>query len=207
MPSPVRDRLSATYEVVYLLSRAPVYYFDLDAVRQPHTSRVNPARRPGRESLPPAWRGPNAVGAGGLSALRAAGRVGRPLGKNPGDVWRLASAGYRGAHFATFPRGLAERALRAGCPEARCQRCRRPWRRSTLRALGAVASRGVLRPGCTCQAESEPGLVLDPFMGAGTTAVAAEALGRDWLGIELNPDFAALAERRVAAALGQRAAA
>jgi site-specific DNA-methyltransferase (adenine-specific) len=37
-------------------------------------------------------------------------------------------------------------------------------------------------------------------MGAGTTAVAAEALGRDWLGIELNPAYAALAEQRLAAA-------
>jgi DNA modification methylase len=35
--------------------------------------------------------------------------------------------------------------------------------------------------------------VLDPFFGAGTTAIAAERLGRDWLGIELNPAFAAQA--------------
>jgi DNA modification methylase len=42
--------------------------------------------------------------------------------------------------------------------------------------------------------------VLDPFFGAGTTAVAAQQLGRDWLGIELNPDFAALAETRIAEA-------
>jgi DNA modification methylase len=42
--------------------------------------------------------------------------------------------------------------------------------------------------------------VLDPFMGAGTTAVSAEKHGRDWLGIELNPEFAALANDRIAAA-------
>lgn len=47
------------------------------------------------------------------------------------------------------------------------------------------------------------GVVLDPFMGAGTTAVAAEQLGRDWLGIELNPEFAALANQRIAAARAQ----
>jgi site-specific DNA-methyltransferase (adenine-specific) len=39
--------------------------------------------------------------------------------------------------------------------------------------------------------------VLDPFFGAGTTGVAAQALDRDWLGIELNPSFASLAEQRV----------
>ena len=53
---------------------------------------------------------------------------------------------------------------------------------------------------------SVPGLVLDPFVGAGTTAVAAERLGRDWIGIELNPDFAALAERRITGERGQPAA-
>jgi len=39
--------------------------------------------------------------------------------------------------------------------------------------------------------------VLDPFMGSGTVAVVAEQHGRDWLGIELNPDFAALADERL----------
>jgi DNA modification methylase len=37
-------------------------------------------------------------------------------------------------------------------------------------------------------------------MGSGTTAVVAERLGRNWLGIELSPDFAAMAMRRAAAA-------
>ena len=55
-----------------------------------------------------------------------------------------------------------------------------------------------LAPTCRCQALSEPGLVLDPFLGTGTTAVAAEQLARDWLGIELNPRFTAMAEQRIA---------
>jgi DNA modification methylase len=60
--------------------------------------------------------------------------------------------------------------------------------------------RGALKPSCACNVGSEPGLVLDPFIGSGTTAVAAEALGRNWLGIELNPEFAVMAERRIATA-------
>jgi DNA modification methylase len=43
-----------------------------------------------------------------------------------------------------------------------------------------------------------PGLVLDPFMGAGTVALAAERFKRDWLGIELNPEFAHLSLNRLA---------
>lgn len=43
------------------------------------------------------------------------------------------------------------------------------------------------------------GVVLDPFMGAGTTAVVAERLGRRWVGCELNPEYAAIAEARIKA--------
>ena len=41
------------------------------------------------------------------------------------------------------------------------------------------------------------GIVLDPFMGAGTTAVMAKKLGRDFLGIELNPEYIKIAEKRL----------
>ena len=41
------------------------------------------------------------------------------------------------------------------------------------------------------------GTVLDPFMGAGTTAVVAERLGRRWVGSELNPDYCNIAMNRI----------
>jgi len=40
-------------------------------------------------------------------------------------------------------------------------------------------------------------IVLDPFMGSGTTAVVAKKLGRDFIGIELNPDYIKIAEKRI----------
>lgn len=43
----------------------------------------------------------------------------------------------------------------------------------------------------------ENGLVYDPFMGAGTTAVVAEKHGRKWAGSELNPAYAEIAIRRI----------
>lgn len=46
---------------------------------------------------------------------------------------------------------------------------------------------------------TEPGLVLDPFGGAGTTALAALNHGRDYILIELNPAYAGLAQRRIKA--------
>jgi DNA modification methylase len=49
-------------------------------------------------------------------------------------------------------------------------------------------------------AGSRPGdVVLDPFMGAGTTAVVAQRLGRHYVGCELKPEYAAIAEARIRA--------
>jgi len=42
-----------------------------------------------------------------------------------------------------------------------------------------------------------PATVLDPFLGSGTTAMVAHRLSRQSIGIELNPDFAAMARRRI----------
>ena len=197
MPSPVRDRLSCTWEVVYLLVRQRDYYFDLDAIRVPHTTVTKPATPKRGWSVPPAWR-VSASSNSGLDALNAEGRVGHPLGKNPGDVWSLSTASYRGAHHAVFPVALAERPIRAGCPARRCLSCRAPWRREILRRIGHLAVRGELEPTCECGRRWEPGVVLDPFIGSGTTAIAAERLGRNWFGVELNPTFARLAQERIA---------
>jgi len=41
------------------------------------------------------------------------------------------------------------------------------------------------------------GTVLDPFMGSGTTAIVAERLGRNWIGIERNLDYIKIAEGRI----------
>lgn len=45
----------------------------------------------------------------------------------------------------------------------------------------------------------EGGIVLDPFIGTGTTALAAQKLGRNFIGIELNPNYVKLANERLAA--------
>ena len=46
------------------------------------------------------------------------------------------------------------------------------------------------------------GIVLDPFMGAGTTAVVARKLNRNYIGFELNPEYVKIAERRIVEELG-----
>jgi DNA modification methylase len=201
MPTSIRDRLSCTYEVLYFATRSPKYFFDLDAIRVPHRSRrggesVTSARRVATATRPE-WAGPLAGSNKGLHDLKARGLVGHPLGKNPGDVWSLPTSNHRGVHHAMFPLDLITRPLLASCPERVCGACGMPWQRSPARQLGRLAVRGELDAQCSCRADTTPGLVLDPFMGAGTVAVAAEQHGRDWLGIELNADFATLARARL----------
>lgn len=210
MPTSVRDRLSCTYEVLYLAVRSQHYYFDLDAIREPHRSSLRgrsaaEARRAANGQRPK-WAGPLAGSNVGLHAMKARGLVGHPLGKNPGDVWTHATSTDRGVHHAMFPIDLIRRPLMASCPERVCTTCGVPWERTRASAVGHLAVLGDLEARCSCGAHTKPGLVLDPFMGAGTVAIAAEANRRDWLGIELHPAFARLAKERIELARAQRSA-
>lgn len=226
MPSSVRDRLNMTYEVVYHLVRSPRYFFALDLIREPH--RSSRKKSAGKEiTQPPSWAGQLAGKQDGLRRARPDGLSGHILGKNPGDVWWLPTRGFRGPHFATFPESLVTRPLIATCPEAICVECGQPWQRevtskrtsatrnggrpspsdrrvnrykatwSTLHEIGALIP-------CGCGAPVKPGVVLDPFFGSGTVGVVAERLKRDFIGIELNPDYAALASRRLEAERAKR---
>jgi len=190
MPNSVRDRFNATWEFVFFLTRSTRYFHDLDAVRIPHrspTRKVDSAAEIPVPASRPAWAGPLAGSQSGLKRLNRLGLPGHRLGRNPGDHWSFPTVGFRGAHFATFPERLVERPLLASCPARVCSRCGLAWRRQNE----------ALRPACDCRTGWQPGTVLDPFFGAGTTAVVAERLGRNWCGIELSRDFAEIARRRI----------
>jgi DNA modification methylase len=90
------------------------------------------------------------------------GRLLRNYEPAPLAVWSMPTDPFPEAHFATFPAELAERCIKAGCPQG--------------------------------------GTVLDPFGGAGTTAMVALALGRLPTLIDLNPDYCTLARARIEAA-------
>lgn len=211
MPTSVRDRLACTWEVIYFLTRSRCYYFDLDAIRVPHRSSLkHPTKAlepyPPLSASPPNWARPLAGNNMGLAKLKAQGLTGNPLGKNPGDVWTMASANFRGEHFATFPAHLVEQPLLATCPEKVCVGCGSPWQRGAATStIGRLAVQSELIQSCKCAKGWRPGVVLDPFFGAGTVGLVAEAHRRNWLGIELNPRFANLAMNRIAKARSQRA--
>lgn len=67
------------------------------------------------------------------------------------------------------------------------------------------------RPGCSCSPQPAtrnpqpvPCTVLDPFLGAGTTALVCEQLGRRWIGCEIKQEYAEIAVRRLRAGGDQR---
>lgn len=127
--------------------------------------------------------------------------------------------GYSGAHFATYPIELPTRCIKASVSEyGCCAECGTPWRRKLEKVRVAtrpgngskvnsqhdaseVGNRDPERhvtetrtvgwePGCTCDTrETAKSVVLDPFMGSGTTALAAMNLGCEFVGCELNPEY------------------
>lgn len=90
-----------------------------------------------------------------------------PLGKNPGDVWTIGPETRPKKYIAP-----GETAHFAPYPEALCEQ--------------------PIKAACP-----PDGIVLDPFMGSGTTALVARRLGRHFLGVELSPKYAKLARRRL----------
>jgi DNA modification methylase len=50
---------------------------------------------------------------------------------------------------------------------------------------------------CIEKAKSIEGLILDPFLGSGTTAVACERLGRKWIGVEISKEYCDIAVKRI----------
>jgi len=223
LPNPALDRLTMSYEVVYFLTRRSHYYFDLDSIRVPF--KTDPDRRR-RRSI---GGGVPAAALGSLAAPREGLKKGGPprtarkrFGKNPGDVWTIPKPNFRGPHYATFPEALVRRPILASCPEAVCTECDEPWRRTiAIRREGdadeqtlkrrkpdsprTAYSLGPLEP-CGCGAPTRPGVVLDPFIGSGTTGLVAELYDRDWVGIELNRMYAQMAQRRIEASRARREA-
>jgi DNA modification methylase len=130
-------------------------------------------------------------------------------------------------HFAVFPEKLIEPCILAGTSPRACEHCGAGWKRITERegieatrgTQPAKQVRGVntnhdrdlpggytptirtlgWQPTCLCEGNTGSGrsIVLDPFAGSGTVLRVATRHGRDGIGIELNEDYIAIAERRL----------
>ncbi len=78
-------------------------------------------------------------------------------------------------------RAVLRRSILAGSSALCCSSCGSPYKRARQRRRGAGYALS-LRPVCPCAAPSARSIVLDPFLGAGTTALVALGCGRDTIG-------------------------
>ena len=192
-----------------MFAKSKKYYFDLDAVRIPHR-RPTPTAKPDCQRMIQGRQ--ESEGKQKPAGVHNSLIAGHPNGKNPGDLleaedyWSIASRPFRGAHFAVFPEQLIEQPILAGCPSHVCKKCGMPKlqrveapKPSAFNIRVRDVKKGRIKTifECKCNAGFAPGVVLDPFMGSGTTAVVARRFGRNFLGIELNPDYVRIAKKRL----------
>lgn len=116
MPESVEDRPTKAHEHLFLLSKRPTYYYDADAIREPHQDLAGGPERFGDLGQRNAAK---KVDQAGLARSRQVSKVApaegyHPLGRNARTVWSMPSAPFSGAHFATFPPALPRRCILAG---------------------------------------------------------------------------------------------
>ncbi len=151
MPESVKDRCTKAHEYIFLLSKSPKYFYDIDAIREP-VSEISLKR------AEYGWDGVEVEGRNSPQKCDDMKRFAPESGRNKRSVWKITTKSYKEAHFATFPPELPELCIKAGCPK--------------------------------------DGVVLDPFFGSGTTGWVAQRLGRKWIGVELNPEYIKIADKR-----------
>lgn len=184
MPESVTDRPTRSHEYLFLLSKSAKYYYDADAIKEPALYEVNGSGTKARKSTDGGVGATGFKDAGkmnGKHSDKQRGHSGRHNGFN--DKWDKMTheeqcTGMRNKRdvWTISPAQFPE-AHFATFPEDLIVPC--------------------IKAGCPID-----GLVLDPFMGAGTTALVARKLNRHFIGFELNPDYIIIAENRLKKELG-----
>lgn len=137
------------------------------------------------------------------------------------DWWEIPPGGYGGAHYAVWPPELVVPLIESMCPREVCTACGTPRRRivdaqrhrserpnpSDVALAGTGATKRnadtwterttVGWTACDCAAPFRPGIVLDPFVGSGTTLSVSSGHGRTGIGIDLDERNLDLARERV----------
>lgn len=192
MPESIRDRCTKAHEYLFLLSKRERYYYDFDAVREPVTE---PERR---YKTPDGWD--TSAGKGGHGSYHREGREAGFVGyvsKSGNKARKPASA--RGVPVDDG--GRTDGAVAGSVPWEGSHRNRRSvWTIATEAfpdAHFATFPTALVEP-CILAGSAPGDVVLDPFMGSGTVAQVAQALGRHWVGCELNPEYHAMQAKRTA---------
>lgn len=184
MPESVTDRCTKAHEYIFLLSKSSRYYYDSEAISEPvAASSVARLSQPNLENQAGSFRVPGKTN----GAMKAVGRGGKSAFRGQG-------------HFrdGDGPANRDGRDMRdVGAGDTRNKRS--VWTVTTKPFKGAHFATfppDLIEP-CILAGCPVGGTVLDPFLGAGTTGLVAQRLGRNAIGIELNPEYAAMARERI----------
>jgi DNA modification methylase len=229
MPESVRDRCTKAHEYIFLLSKSERYFFDSEAMKEPvaasTVSRLSQdiESQRGSDRVPGKTNGPmKAVGNGETRNRRSVWTVatrpykGAHFATFPPALIEpciLAGASERGhcpkcgARWAreTEPvvqvkhTGETDSQYPKGSTANRLAMLRQAAREQGMEYTGARRTTG-WKPTCACGCDPVPDIVLDPFMGSGTTAAVALQHGRQYLGCELNPEYGPLQQERITSA-------
>jgi len=169
-----------------------------------------------------------AQNSGGAIKTQRAFVDGYAQGRNKRCVWTIPTQPFPEAHFAVYPEKLIEIPIKAGCPEFVCKKCGKarvkilepaeeykkllgkswhPHKHDAERGMNETPDKKASCTAeykfkgysdCGCNAGWESGIVLDPFMGAGTTALVALKQRKRFIGIEIKQEYIDMAKRRIA---------
>lgn len=194
-PDPSEKWFCRSHEYILLLAKTKNYFFDAGALLE----RVeNPGKRR------PFGKSPKHLTNRGDSSGE---RIYIPKEfRYMRSVWPIStqSFAHNGEHYATFPSKLVENMIKAGSSlKGCCPKCANPWKAvvQEMHDLERDVRFPVItgwEPTCTCKAGLPiPCTVLDPFSGSGTTGMVALNLNRDYIGIDLNPNYLGMAVARI----------
>jgi DNA modification methylase len=179
MPESVTDRCTKAHEYLFLLSKSERYYFDQAAIAE--AVAPSTVERLAQDGLP------NQAGSD------------RVPGKNNGRM-KAVPPRFGGAKYGDSD--AEQHRTKSGnaydIKDGRRNR-RSVWTVATQpfsEAHFATFPPALIEP-CILAGCPKGGTVLDPFGGAGTTGLVADRLQRDAILIELNPEYAAMAQRRI----------
>ena len=218
MPESVTDRPTKAHSYVFLLTKSARYFWDAEAVREENTRGYDgPAgghKRGGgvdveNEGLKGNCYLPAGRNARSVWTIPTAPYGGAHFACMPPELARRCIAAGSsewgccpdcGAPWArVVEKGEAVGRNPAGVPDGERTEHGIGRHRACARAGESSSTTTGWAPTCAHdKATPVPCLVLDCFMGSGTTAMVAQNLGRRWLGCELNPDYEALQRGRTA---------
>ncbi len=204
MPSSVKDRFTNKWESIFFFVKNKTYYFDLDSVRQ---KRVSGARyKPFAIHVREFNKGKTQLKFGETSRARIPSKNELPKYKRDGTKIReenKAQDQYTSRIQEARDKG-GEHDNPLGNPNGK-----NPGDVFFINPQPFIEAHFATFPfelpakiiSCACP---PGGLVLDPFFGAGTVGLAAEKLGRQWIGIELNEEYIKIARKRLSPYVNER---